>query len=79
MHIKLSRNQIMGVAAVLLMIMGGLMIASMQQESATVDETSLLASGYTYWTGHRFYFVPEHPPLSQMLPAIPLLAMDIKL
>ena len=59
--------------------MAGLLLGPASQDSATVDETTLLSAGYTYWTGHRYLFVPEHPPLSQMLPAIPALAMDIKL
>jgi hypothetical protein len=74
-----TRNKAFLVAAGLLLVMAVLMISAMRQDSATVDETTLLSSGYTYWTGHRFYFVPEHPPLSQMLPALPLLVMDVKL
>jgi hypothetical protein len=58
--------------------MAALMIGPAQQDSATVDETTFLSAGYTYWTGHRFLFVPEHPPLSQMLPALALLPMDLR-
>lgn len=74
-----TRNRTYIVAALLLFVMGALMIGAMRQDSATVDETTLLASGYTYWTGHRYYFVPEHPPLSQLLPSVPLLFLDVKL
>ncbi|HTS17513.1 MAG TPA: glycosyltransferase family 39 protein [Verrucomicrobiae bacterium] len=67
------------IAASLLAVMAILMIGPARQDSATVDETTALGTGYTYWTGHRFYFVPEHPPVAQMLPAVPLLFMDLKL
>jgi hypothetical protein len=63
----------------MLVTMAFLMIGPARQDSATVDETTALGAGYTYWTGHRFRFVPEHPPMGQMLPAVPLLVMDVKL
>ena len=66
-------------AALLLAGMAVVMFGAARQDSATVDETTFLSAGYTYWNGHRFMMVPEHPPLSQMLPAIPLLFMDLKL
>ena len=66
-------------AATLLIIMAALMFGPAWQDSATVDETTFLGGGYSYWTGHRYYFVPEHPPLSQMLPSFPLLFMNVKL
>ena len=51
----------------------------MRQESATVDETVLLGAGYSYWHGHRYRLNPEHPPLSQLLAALPLTMLDAKL
>ncbi len=65
-------------ATLLLAVMAALMFGAARQDSATVDETTFLSAGYTYWKGHRFMMVPEHPPLSQMLPAIPLLFQDLK-
>jgi hypothetical protein len=65
------------VAAGLLVVMTALMVVAAQRDSATVDETTVLGAGYTYWKGYRYKVQPEHPPLSQMLPAIPLLFMDI--
>jgi hypothetical protein len=73
------RNRTWLLAGLLLAVMAGLMIGPAQKDSATVDETTFLSAGYSYWTGHRFLMVSEHPPLSQMLPAIPLLFMDLKL
>ena len=66
------------IAGGLLLVMAILMVPAAIQDSATVDETTFLASGYTYWTGHRYRCAPEHPPGSQMLPAIPLLLMDLR-
>jgi Dolichyl-phosphate-mannose-protein mannosyltransferase len=74
---KLSQKQTATIAAALLGIMAAMMLSAARQDSATVDETTFLSAGYTYWKGHRFTMVPEHPPLSQMLPAIPLLLMNL--
>lgn len=54
------------------------MIGPARQDSATVDETTVLSAGYTYFKGYRYKIQPEHPPLSQMLPAVPLLTMELK-
>lgn len=59
--------------------MFGLMLGPAKQDSATVDETTVLGAGYTFWTGHRFYFMPEHPPLSQMLATLPVLPMNVQM
>jgi len=78
MKIELSRKTGQWIAVALLAIMAILMLVAARDDSATVDETTFLSTGYTYLTGHRYHFSPEHPPLSQMLPALPLLFMDIK-
>ncbi len=77
MNVKLSRKTGQWIAVALLAIMAVLMLVAARNDSATVDETTFLSTGYTYLTGHRYHFSPEHPPLSQMLPALPLLFMDI--
>jgi hypothetical protein len=56
-----------------------LMIAVSTQDSATVDETTYLGAGYTFWQGYRYYLVADHPPVDQMLTSMPLLAMDVHL
>src|ERR1044071_8613101 len=66
-------------AAGLLAIMAILMIGASRQDSATVDETTHLAAGYSYWLGYRYRMAANHPALSQMLEAAPLLAMDVKM
>ena len=47
-----------------------------RQASATFDETTHLASGYTYWITNDYRMNPEHPPLVKRLAAFPLLWMD---
>ena len=66
-------------AVLLLVVMAALMIGAALQDSATVDETTHLVTGYSYWNGYRFRMTPDHPPLGQMLSAMPLLFMDVKL
>lgn len=44
--------------------------------SATFDEPTHLASGYSYWRWHDYRLNPEHPPLVKRLASLPLLAMD---
>jgi hypothetical protein len=66
-------------AAGLLAVMAVLMIGASRQDSATVDETTHLAAGYSYWLGYRYRMAANHPALSQMLEAAPLLAMNVKM
>jgi 4-amino-4-deoxy-L-arabinose transferase-like glycosyltransferase len=65
--------------SLLFVIAGGLMAGAMRQESATVDETGVLGGGYSYWLGHRYWFKPDSPPLAQLLAALPLTTLDVKL
>ena len=67
------------VAIALLVLMATWMAAPIRQESATVDEGSFLAAGYSYWHGYGFNFDTEAPPLVKMISAAPLLFMDVKL
>ena len=66
--------------AALLLVMALLMFGAARQESATVDEANEIASGYLSWKGSMTRIgAEEHPPLSQLLSAFPLLFMDVKL
>jgi hypothetical protein len=56
-----------------------LMWRPMREETATIDETTFLGAGYSYWQGHRYYLNVEHPPLMQLWSALPLTFLDIKL
>jgi hypothetical protein len=67
-------------AMLLLAVMGGLMIGAARQDSATVDEANELATGYVWWKGLPTRLGSgEHPPLSRLVAAAPLLGMEIKL
>ncbi len=79
MKVEISRKTCRWTATALLVLMAGLMFGPAREDSATVDETTFLTAGYSYWTGYRYYLVPDHSPLGQMLPAMPLLAMNIRL
>jgi 4-amino-4-deoxy-L-arabinose transferase-like glycosyltransferase len=58
----------------------GLMLGPANRDSATVDETTVLGAGCTFWTGHRFYFMSEHPPLSPMLVTMPIvISMNLQM
>src|SRR5262249_10961070 len=57
----------------MLAAMTAAMIASMRQESQIYDEATHLAAGYSYLTTGDYRLNPEHPPLSKVLAALPLL------
>lgn len=63
--------------ATLLALMAVLMAGPVREESATMDEPVVLAAGYLWCSGYGSRFNPEHPPLGQMLPALPLLFLDV--
>jgi hypothetical protein len=48
------------------------------EESATFDEPAHLPAGYSYLLTGDFRMNPEHPPLTKMVAAIPLLFMKLK-
>src|SRR5258706_13491075 len=58
--------------------MAALMWGAAGQESGTFDEPLDLAPGYLFATGNGCKPNPKHPPLGQMLPALPWLFMDVK-
>jgi hypothetical protein len=78
--VNVKRNRLcIAAAAFFLGVMAILMVSVSRQDSATVDETTFLGSGYSFWQGYRYYLVADHPPLGQMLASLPLLAMNIRL
>ena len=56
--------------------MGAAMWVSVVDESQTWDEATHLAAGFSYWKTGDFRLNQEHPPLSKLLCAIPLLLLD---
>ena len=73
-----SNRMMFGLAGLMLVIMAVLMCGAMRQETATVDETTIMGGGYAVatWGAH---IVAEHPPLAQLVAALPLLSMDLKI
>lgn len=65
----------------ILAVLGVVQVTSVRQESQTNDEAAHLVAGYSYWKTGDFRLNPEHPPLSKLLAALPLLALkpDLKL
>src|SRR5262245_28825120 len=52
-----------------------LQFISALEESATNDEPAYLAAGYSYWKTGDFRLNAEHPPVSKLVIAIPLLLL----
>ena len=58
---------------IILLTAARLEIVSAGQESQTIDEAVHLSAGYSYLKTGDFRLNPEHPPLSKMSSALPLL------
>ena len=51
-------------------------VSFINSAAATYDEPVHLSSGYSYWvTGHYMMNIMDHPPLAEMLSALPVLAL----
>lgn len=64
------------IVAIFLLIMFLLAATSMSQKSLTVDETTHLSSGYSYWKLFDYSLNKEHPPLMKLLAGIPLIFLN---
>jgi len=61
-------------AALVFHVFAGL--SFIRSSSPTYDEPVHLSSGYSYWvTGHYLMNIMDHPPLGEMLSALPVLAL----
>lgn len=49
-----------------------------REDSQTNDEAAHLVSGYSYWATGDYRLNPEHPPLSKLAAALPLLWMRLR-
>src|SRR5690242_14046720 len=74
-RVKRSGLVVVGVAALLLVLVGQLAY-SVSQESLSWDEGDHIYAGYMSWK-HDFGLNPEHPPLVKAVAAIPLLSMKL--
>lgn len=61
------------ISGLLLTIMGLQMLMVISRKSITVDELVMIPSAYYHLVDGDFQYVNEHPPLSKILAAIPLL------
>jgi hypothetical protein len=66
------------IALGLLSTLAILLIASVRQESQTVDEATHVFAGFEYWKHRDFGRNPEHPPLVKLLASAPLLSMGLR-
>lgn len=73
------RYAFFALAGVLLLTMAILQITSALQESQTFDEAVYISAGYSYWKTGDFRLNPEHPPLTKLLLAAPLLPLALLL
>ena len=62
-------------ALALLVVFAGRVIHHSSGISATFDEPHHLAAGYINLRWNDFRLNPEHPPLTKMVAAMPLLAL----
>lgn len=72
---SLRERRFWPIAIAMLCLFATLLVSSILQESQTWDEAAHLAAGYSYWTTRDFRLNPEHPPLSKLLAALPLLPL----
>jgi 4-amino-4-deoxy-L-arabinose transferase-like glycosyltransferase len=61
---------------ILLCLFATRQVYSLLQESETIDEGVHLVAGYSYWKTHDFRLVPSHPPLAELLNALPLIFLN---
>src|SRR5450432_2165270 len=66
-------------AAILLLTMALGQVAVMQGESQANDESFHLLAGYTYLKTGKLPLADEHPPLAQLIAALPLLPLKLRL
>lgn len=71
------RSAVQPVAAIVLFL--ALALTSAGSHSGTFDESVYVSAGYGYWRFGDFRLNTVHPPLSKLLAAAPLLAMDVRM
>jgi len=73
-------NRLFWSAAILLLLFHGLIqFTTARIESQTFDEGIHLVAGFSYWRMGEFRMNQEHPPLSKLLAAAPLLTTTARL
>ena len=64
--------------AIIVVLMFGLAMWSMSQESLVIDEFAHIPAGFSYLKFHDYRLNPEHPPLMKLLAGFPLLFYHTK-
>ncbi len=62
---------------ILIIVSGLLMIGSSLHDSLIMDELAHIPAGYGYLKYNDYRLNPEHPPLTKVLSAVPLVFMDL--
>ncbi|MBI4128555.1 MAG: glycosyltransferase family 39 protein [Parcubacteria group bacterium] len=72
------RNRATSILAFLLLaVMFGVMVSTINTDSLTVDEDPHIGAGYSYLAKRDYRLNPEHPPLMKDLAAFPLLFLNL--
>jgi 4-amino-4-deoxy-L-arabinose transferase-like glycosyltransferase len=66
-------------AAALLLLMGTAQLVAVLGDSLIVDESYHLVNGYAFLKTRTLLPVSEHPPVSQVISALPLLALNLRM
>src|ERR1035437_8799509 len=64
-------------AAALLLLMGTAQLVAVLGDSQTVDESYHLVNGYAFLKTRTLLPISEHPPVSQVISALPLLVLNL--
>ncbi len=64
-------------ALLLLLLMGVMMLTTLDSDALTFDEVAHIGAGYSYLSQREYRLNPEHPPLMKDLAALPLLFLDV--
>src|SRR5947208_9894668 len=74
-----SQRTFLLIATALLLVMIAAHVASMEQESQTVDESYHLLAGYQFLKTGEPPAHHEQPPLAQVIAALPLLPWNLRI
>ena len=76
MKLRASRKLPWAVALGILLLFLGEGLVFIRANSQTADEAVHLTAGYSYLKTGDFRLLPSHPPLAELLCALPLLAFQ---
>jgi 4-amino-4-deoxy-L-arabinose transferase-like glycosyltransferase len=64
--------------AALLLLMAFNLLSVVARKNITIDETLIIPSGYYYLKLRTFHIEPDHPPLSKIMTALPLVFLPLE-